>query len=71
MPELLIPIVGVAATATILWLATHHGDLRRKRQAIEKELAGYREREPLLQQALRVLRAAHARLAREEQEPKS
>ena len=68
--DLMVPILGLALTATALWLATHHGDLRRKRQAIEKELAGYREREPLLQQALRVLRAAHARLTREEQEPK-
>ncbi len=68
--DLLVPIFGIAATATALWLATHHGDLRRQRQALEKELRGYREREPLLQQALRVLRAAHARLAREAGEPK-
>ena len=68
--ELMVPIFGLALTATALWIATHHGDQRRKRQALEKELAGYREREPLLQQALRVLRAAHARLTKEVQEPR-
>lgn len=67
---LMVPIVGLAFTATVLWLAAHHGDLRRKRQAMEKELAGYREREPLLQQALRVLRAAHVRLIKAAEEPK-
>ena len=63
--ELMVPILGVVAAGTLLWLATHHGDLRRKRQALERELAGYREREPLLQQALRVLRDAHERLTKE------
>ncbi len=66
----MVPILGLAITAAVLWLAAHHGEKRRQRQALEKELRGYREREPLLQQALKVLRSAHARLTKATEEPK-